>query len=76
MQGQDTQKTNVVSLFNSRQKGELDHAAAFGDAHGDAPISEESFQDIMERNLKNKERQAKERANANKSVLRSYRIKN
>ena len=76
MQSQDTQKTNVVSLFNSRQKGELDHASSFSDANGDGGEPEESFENIMERNLKNKERLAKERANANKSVLRSYRIKN
>lgn len=72
MQGQDTQKTNVVSLFAARQKADDDSNT--GD--GSVDPSDESFTDIMERNRKNKERVEKERLNANKSVLRSYRIKN
>ena len=75
MQSHDTQKTNVVSLFNNRQKPEESATVAEGMQHVSDDVSEESFKDIMERNLKNKERLAKERANANKSVLRSYRIK-
>ena len=71
MQGQDTQKTNVVSLFNARKASDAD--AVTSDA---IDGSEESFSDIMERNRKNKERVEKERLSANKSVLRSYRIKN
>jgi hypothetical protein len=73
MQGQDTQKSNVVSLFNARKKEDETSANL-----QDSPISstdEESFADVMARNMKNQERMAKERANANKSVLRSYRIK-
>ena len=70
MQGQDSQKTNVVSLFSGRNKGAEAEAAANG------AIDDESFDDVMERNRKNKERVEKERLNANKSVLRSYRIKN
>jgi hypothetical protein len=36
---------------------------------------EAEFEDVMTKNARNKERLAKERANANKSVLKSYRIK-
>ena len=71
MQSQDTQKSNVVSLFAARQKAE-------GEADkSDSPTATagESFEDVMARNDRNKERLAKERASANKSVLRSYRIK-
>ena len=75
MQNQETQKPNVVSLFAAREK-----AAAKSDgeqpAADDAAPKAESFQDVMDRNQKNADRVAKERANANKSVLRSYRIKN
>ena len=71
MQGQDTTKGNVVSLF-ARKSSE---GAAQNAEHAVDP-NDESFTDIMERNRKNKERVEKERLNANKSVLRSYRIKN
>ena len=73
MQGPDTQKSNVISLFDARKQ-------ATENAETSSPVhqTEESgltFQEIMNRNQKNHERLAKERANANKSVLRSYRIK-
>lgn len=73
MQGQDTPKTNVVSLFSSHEKdGE---SQANQSAQPTSGSDSETFAEIMERNLKNQQRMAKERANANKSVLRSYRIK-
>ena len=34
-----------------------------------------SFEEIMRRNAENKERMRKERAKANKGVIRSYRLK-
>lgn len=71
MQGQDTQKTNVVSLFAARKDGGADDPSI-----DTIDPNDESFSDIMERNRKNKERMDKERLSANKSVLRSYRIKN
>ena len=72
MQGQDTPNAdNVVSLFTSR-KSESPAAEAKMD---DAQVGEESFKDVMSKNQKNRERLEKERASANKSVLRSYRIK-
>jgi len=77
MQGQDTQKSNVVSLFAARENAQPAVEAQTAVASGAQPDSadEESFADIMQRNAKNKERLEKERATANKSVLRSYRIK-
>jgi hypothetical protein len=75
MQGSDnqvnekTEVTNVVSLFGARSKA----AELKADEKKDG---EESFEEIQARNQKNKERLAKERNSANKSVLRSYRIKN
>jgi hypothetical protein len=74
MQGQDTQKTdNVVSLFSNREKAK--EASASESATSELPEDPEAFKDVMSKNAKNKERLEKERANANKSVLRSYRIK-
>jgi hypothetical protein len=60
-----SEKTNVISFFAKREKKEEDEKPAEG----------ETFEQAMERNRKNAERVAKERANANKSVLRSYRIR-
>lgn len=72
MQGQDTQKSNnVVSLFSAREKAKSTEA----EVEAKEPENQESFADVMNRNQKNKERLEKERASANKSVLRSYRIK-
>jgi len=73
MQGQDTQNQNVVSIFAARNKAVPGQQAAASD---EPAKPTESFDNVMERNAKNQERMAKERANANKSVLRSYRIKN
>lgn len=56
--------SNVVNIFEKREKK--------ADSKAD---NETSFAEQMERNRKNKERIAKERAEKNKSVLRSYRIK-
>ena len=71
MQGGGTSDTNVVSMFTSRQAQKRDEADA-KDETGEPP----SFDDVMSKNMKNKERLEKERLAANKSVLRSYRIKN
>jgi hypothetical protein len=73
MQGQDTQKSNVVSLFANREKATGASSTA---ATADRPTeTSTAFEDVVAKNAKNKERMEKERANANKSVLRSYRIK-
>lgn len=56
-------KNKVISLFAKREKKQEEEAEG------------ETFEQTMERNKKNAERVVKERADANKSVLRSYRIK-
>ena len=69
MQG-NSQNENVVSRFAAKNK------ARDGESKVEVKAEDqESFSDVMERNMKNKERIEKERLNANKSVLRSYRIK-
>ncbi|MBM4250443.1 MAG: hypothetical protein FJ146_00550 [Deltaproteobacteria bacterium] len=76
MQGHDTDKqSNVVSLFTVRDK-----SAAKAVDQADAEMASNTpetpaFDDVMTKNARNQERMAKERANANKSVLKSYRIK-
>ncbi len=61
---------NVISL--SAKKAEKKDPDA-----KDEQLQEEAmtFEEIQARNRKNAERVAKERSQANKSVLRSYRIK-
>lgn len=71
VQNQDTQSSNVVSLFQRREQQA--QAASVETAE---EKKEESFEEVAARNKKNAERMAKERNAANKSVLRSYRIKN
>jgi hypothetical protein len=75
MQGPNTQNTsNVVSLFASRNKEQASGESSC--TAEEIKPGEEKFDNIIERNMKNNERLRKERLNANKSVLRSYRIKN
>jgi hypothetical protein len=82
MQGQETQ--NVISLFAARNKSEganaasaTSQAAAEETTAADTDkVNPEDFEEVMRRNQANKDRLAKERSSANKSVLRSYRIKN
>ena len=69
MQRSETQTDNVVSIFARRENTEEKKASKKDGS------DEESFGDIMERNAKNSERMRRERNNANKSVLKSYRIK-
>ena len=72
MQGEDTQKGNVISLFETKKSAAEAESA---DAKSDGAKAGESFMDVMKQNAKNKERLEKERLTANKSVLRTYRIK-
>jgi hypothetical protein len=59
--------SNVVKLFDFNE-------CKVGDEEDEEV--KVSFDDIMEENRKKKERVEKDRNRANKSVLRSYRIKN
>lgn len=66
---QSTDKNNVVSLFDAKKKA--------AEAHADDVKSESdmTFEEIAARNKRNADRLSRERNTANKSVLRSYRIK-
>lgn len=58
---------NVISLFSKREEKKAEQTSV--------QKEDVDLLAIAERNRKNDERVAKERASANKSVLRSYRIK-
>lgn len=59
---------NVVSLF-SRKNAKVE------DAKKEDTVEENlSFEEVMRRNLENTERMKRERAKANKGVIRSYRL--
>jgi len=77
MQGPDAQKDNVVSLFSARaaEKKEVVAQEAAGEGTEETKAEKETFDQVMARNHQNRERMRKERELANKSVLRSYRIK-
>lgn len=60
-------KDNVVSLFATHSKKVSSDKESFR--------MEESFEDVMKHNQNTKERLRKERNQANKSVIRSYRLK-
>lgn len=65
--------SKVVSLSDYKKKREQEHLTVKCDT--DETEVEESFEEVEERNRKNKERVEKERLAKNKSVLRSHRIK-
>ena len=67
-----TTESKTISLFGSRKPA--DSSSAKGEQ---IPAeSAESFFESIRKNGENAERLRKERLNANKSVLKSYRIKN
>lgn len=59
----------VVSIFGARHKAE---AAASSQS---TAAEEPSFDDVMRKNAENLDRIRRERLQANKGVLKSYRIK-
>jgi hypothetical protein len=64
---------NVVSLFGAKSKNEKQAKSTNSDS---SEISDEiAFEEAMKRNEENRRRMMKERNNANKGVLKSYRIK-
>lgn len=65
-------ESKVITLFASRKVEESTHSKV----ELNPEVSSESFFDSMRKNGENAERLRKERLNANKSVLKSYRIKN
>ena len=59
----------VVSIFSARQKADV--LANDQQASSEAP----SFDDVMRKNAENLDRIRRERLQANKGVLKSYKIK-
>ena len=74
MERTDTEKTEgkVISLFDAKKQGAEESVEK--DTKG--MTVEEIFLAAMRRNEENRQRLSKERSKTNKSVLRSYRIKN
>ena len=70
-------ENKVVSIFAARDKANAAMSAKEAPEAQAAKSQEDiSLKEIIERNTRNQERMAKERSSANKSVLKSYRIKN
>jgi hypothetical protein len=61
--------SNVVSLFDKKKEKEEKTETT------EKVEVKETFEEAMKRNEATKQRMEKDRLNANKSVLRSYRIK-
>jgi|APSaa5957512535_1039671.scaffolds.fasta_scaffold669709_1 hypothetical protein len=77
----NTEEEKVISLFAPRDNAKKSSTTKKMSDNEDeeeikADKAEGTFEDIASRNLANQERMKRERLNANKSVLRSYRIKN
>ena len=71
MQGHlDSNKDKVVSIFSARQKAE----ALVNNQSAASPESP-SFDEVMRKNAENLDRIRRERLQANKGVLKSYKIK-
>lgn len=63
--------SNVVNLKEFKNKPKPDET----DTAKSDEVTETDFKDVMERNKRNAERIAKERANANNGVKRSHKLK-
>jgi hypothetical protein len=59
---------NVISLTRKTQEKKSDTTDVENSA-------EPTFEEIMRRNMENRDRMARERAKANQSVIKSYRLK-
>lgn len=62
--------SKVINIFEAKRLKDKEKEEAKKNEEG------ESFEEIMRKNEENKRRLEKERSRANKSTLRSYRIKN
>lgn len=70
-QSSGSQENKVVSLFAAREKREAGEKTIPSSAS-----AAESFDEVMRKNKEVADRMKKEREKKNKSVLKSYRIKN
>lgn len=67
----ESDMSDVINIFDARRKKEVKERSK-----DDGAFEPSTFEEIMEMNQNTKDKLAKERNIANKSVLRSYRIKN
>lgn len=69
-------ENNVVSIFDAKRKmmQEAKHNHQSKKADGNFDV-DNFFADIMKKNSESKQKASSERLKSNKSVLRSYRIK-
>jgi hypothetical protein len=71
MQGHtDPNKDKVVSIFSARKASE-----SAANSVTQKSSNSESFEEIMRRNAENLERMRRERLQANKGVIKSYKLK-
>ncbi len=68
-------ENKVVSLFQAKKDLATRKTLDNGNEEEKKDDSELTFEEIMKRNMANKERMRQDRLKSNKSVLRSYRIK-
>ena len=70
---------NVINLFSRRAPAKAGQTSRGGDSGQQSSSAAElnvgGFSDVAERNRQNQQRLRKEREQANKNVLKSYRIK-
>jgi hypothetical protein len=68
----ESNKDKVVSIFSARQKADSQTPDKSSDAETQSGLS---FEEVMRKNAENLDRMRRERLQANKGVLKSYRIK-
>ena len=69
-----TEQAKVISIFSKRKKAIAENASKDAKGEGSEEF-EELFSNTIEENMKTKDRLASDRKKANKSVIRSYRLK-
>lgn len=69
---QEQRNDNVISLFDQKKAVSAGQLAS---GHSEEINDEQAFLEVMRRNAENQQRLRQDRNKANKSVLRSYRIK-
>ena len=74
MRSPDASQENVIPLFGAKSQESEEQKAETSEVESED--IERAFHEIMRQNKANLDRMRRERNSLNKSVLRSYRIKN
>ena len=69
------QESKIVSFSDAKKRFARNKKADVDQIANSQVDIDDLFDEIMKKNLENKDKASKERLKANKSVLRSYRIK-